>query len=516
MSIRLRLTLWHTALLALMLAGFAVALYVIVSRQLSIELDREIQLRAQSASRALRTVSPSLADQYVGPPPRGPRDGGPPDAHRNGDPPGEPGGRRGGEPGGNGPPGPPPFDRELYIQVLDPSGAVLDRSPNLEQPLPIPPESLRQVLDGREVHDTVEYGQGRVALFSAPLLRDGVVVGVLQVAAPLDSLESSLTQLRIALGLVVLVAVGIAAALGWFLAGQALRPVDRMTRTAAAIGHSADLTRRIRVTNSRDELGRLAATFNEMLAQLDRAFAYQRRFLADAAHELRTPLTTVRLNVEALLRGADAEPHERDETLRALLRESERMGRLVADLLALARADAGQPLERRPVALDELLLDVFRQAKPMADGVRLELGELEPVEVPGDRDRLKQLMLNLVDNALRYTPPGGTVTLDLVRGEQYAELRVRDTGIGIAAEHLPRIFERFYRVDRGRSRSQGGTGLGLAISRWIAEAHHGSIEVESQEGQGSTFTLRLPTHVAASLSSPPPPSHPREALLTKS
>jgi len=480
-SVRLRLTLWHTALLGLMLTGFAVLVYAAVARQLTIELNDQIRLGALAASRAFRAVGPDTGGLHGGPA----RFGGPP---------------RGGFE--EGPPGPPPNgglatappDQGLFIQVVDVNGTVLSMSPNLAQPLPIPADSLRQVLAGREAHDTVQLGRDRVELYSAPLVHDGRVVGVLQVAASLEPLEASLAELRLVLGLVVLAAVGVAAVLGWFLAGKALQPVDQMTRVARAIGHSTDLSQRVPVSNPRDELGRLAATFNEMLAQLQQAFENQRRFLADASHELRTPVTTIRMNAEALLRGAAYDPRERDETLRAILRESERMGRLVADLLALARADAGQPLERRPLALDSLLLEVYREAKPLANGVQLELGELEQVEVVGDHDRLKQLVLNLVDNALRYTPAGGKVTLDLVGQDGRALLRVRDTGPGIPAEHLPRIFERFYRVDRGRSRSQGGTGLGLAISQWIAEAHQGRIEVESEEGKGSTFTVVLPIH----------------------
>ena len=168
------------------------------------------------------------------------------------------------------------------------------------------------------------------------------------------------------------------------------------------------------------------------------------------------------------------------------------MSRLLADLLALARADAGQPLARERLALDAILLDVYQQERPLAGQVRLRIGELEQVEVRGDPDRLRQLGLNLVDNALRYTGPGGAVTLDVLRRGDEALFRVRDTGVGIPAEHLPRIFDRFYRVDGNRAREAGGTGLGLAISRWIAEAHGGRIEAESEVGVGSTFIVVLP------------------------
>jgi heavy metal sensor kinase len=469
-SFRLRLTLWYTVLVGLVLAGFAILVYVVVARQLENQVDLDLQRRALNASRTLRAVSrdwPTIRSRPVDLPATALTDTG------------------------------------LFVQVVGPNGEVRTSSPNLPEPLPVSPDSLRQALEGQETHETLPFQGGRIELYAAPLLVDGDVVGVLQVAAPLGSLELSLTQLRLVLGGVVLVAVGLAALLGSFLAKKAMRPVDQLTQTAHAIGHSTDLSRRLPGPDQHDELGRLAATFNEMLGQLDQAFNTQRRFLADASHELRSPLAAIRTNVEALLRGVDDDPAERNATLRAIARETDRMGRLVADLLALAHADAGQPLERRAVALDSLLLDVYQQQRRLAGPVRLELGELEQVQVEGDPDRLKQLLLNLVDNALRYTQPGGTVVLDLVRQGDQAALRVRDNGPGIPAEHLPRIFERFYRVDRTRTRQGGGTGLGLAICKWVAEAHGGRIEVESEPGQGSTFTVLLPARHSR-LASPPP------------
>jgi two-component system OmpR family sensor kinase len=276
-----------------------------------------------------------------------------------------------------------------------------------------------------------------------------------------------------------------------------MRPVDRMTRTARAIGDSGDLSRRLEEPKERDELRRLASTFNDMLTRLDQAFSTQRRFLADASHELRSPLAAIRTNVEALLRGADSDPKEREASLRAIARETDRMGRLVADLLALARADAGQPLVQKRVELDAVLIEAYQQERRLAEGVELNLGELEQVQVLGDPDRLKQLVLNLVDNALRYTPPGGEVTLDVTREGDWAVLRVSDTGVGIPREHIPHIFDRFYRVDSPRTRHSGGTGLGLAICKWVAEAHGGRIEVSSTVDSGSVFSVYLPAEASA-------------------
>jgi signal transduction histidine kinase len=307
-----------------------------------------------------------------------------------------------------------------------------------------------------------------------------------------------LVRLRFALGAIVLGVLVVAAALGWFLASQAMRPVDRITQAAQAIGRSTDFSRRLPETQRRDELGRLTVTFNEMLDRLAEAVDTQRRFLADASHELRTPLTVVRTNAELALHGEEATA--RAGGLRTIARETDRMGRLVADLLVLARADAGQPLVRGRVTLDRLLLEVYHQQRPLAFDARLELGDLDQIEIDGDADRLRQLLHNLVDNAVRHTPPGGVVTLALSRSGGWTVVRVSDTGAGISAEHLPHIFERFYRVDRRRSRaasSHRGSGLGLSICQWVAEAHGGRIEVASRVGVGSTFSVFLPVSAAA-------------------
>jgi two-component system, OmpR family, sensor kinase len=468
MSIRLRLTLWHTSLFGLVLAGFAVVVYVAVARQMTSQLDYAIHVQALEAARALHTIAV-----------------GPPTVHvRRLDLPATAA----------------LAESPLYVQVVDPSGRVLASSGSLAEPLRA---TLVPTLDGRDVHTTLSVLGDRVELYSSPLQVDGVVVGVLQVVASLQPIETSLTWLGIALAAVVVGTTLLVALLGWFLARTAMQPVDRLTRTARAIGRSADPSRRLPRPRQRDEIGRLAETFNEMLGQLEQALSTQRRFLADASHELRTPLAAIRTNLAALLRNEDADSVLRLTTLRAAMQDADRMGRLVVDLLTLARADAGQPIDRRPLALDTLLLEVYQQEKTLAGDVQLQIGDLEQVEVTGDPDRLKQLLINLMDNALRWTPPGGTVTVGLTRRHAWAMLEVHDTGIGIDAEHLPRIFDRFYRVDYARSRDPGGTGLGLAISRWIAEAHGGSLAVVSQVGVGSTFTILLPVGVeAASPASP--------------
>jgi signal transduction histidine kinase len=222
-----------------------------------------------------------------------------------------------------------------------------------------------------------------------------------------------------------------------------------------------------------------------MLDRLEKLFRAQQRLIADISHELRSPLTTIRGNVDLLRRMNCVD----EPSLDAIQAESERMTRLVGDLLLLAQADAGQSLRRERVELDTILLQVFRQVRPLAEGIEMTIGEEDQATILGDPDRLKQLLLNLVDNAIKYTPKGGQVTLGLRRAQDRAALSVADTGVGIPAEDLPRIFERFYKADRARS--GGGTGLGLAIAKHIVQGHGGRIWAESVEGQGSTFYFSL-------------------------
>jgi two-component system OmpR family sensor kinase len=236
----------------------------------------------------------------------------------------------------------------------------------------------------------------------------------------------------------------------------------------------------------------MAETFNEMLSSLDEAYRTQQRFVADASHELRTPLTAIQGNVGLLERMPQIKDKDRIEALAQLRQESARMSRLVADLLMLARADAGQGLKLTGVELDRLVMEAFKEARLLARGQKISLTSIDQLQVEGDRDRLKQLLLILMDNAVRYTPEGGEIRMALNQEHGQARVTVQDTGIGISSEDLPHIFERFYRADKARVREAGGAGLGLPIALWIAERHGGTISVESSPGHGCTFTLRLP------------------------
>lgn len=323
-------------------------------------------------------------------------------------------------------------------------------------------------------------------------LRDG---NYLVAIASLEMIDASVSQFGLLMLLMALVGAAVTFLAGWFVAASALRPVAAVTDTASAIARSREFSRRVPgrfLPAARDELGRLGATFNDMLGSLEQAYAAQQRFVADASHELRAPLTSIHANLELLRTRTDMPPAERERATEEAWREASRLARLVADLLALARADAGMPIRRERVELDRVLMEVMGEARHLRTGQHMEIAMLEPVTITGDADRIKQLLLVLVDNALKYTPRSGRVTVALRRQGRSAEFVVRDTGIGIPAADLERVFERFYRADRARTRDPGGTGLGLSIASWIAAQHGGDVRLESEPGQGTTAIVRLP------------------------
>lgn len=378
----------------------------------------------------------------------------------------------------------PPLDPRAVL--ANPSGPPYDVVARLSPPL----MGADSPVDG--AFSLLVTPEERWRVYVLPIPQAGVNTGYLETLTPLGRLDSSIRAYRtllLGLGLTGLVAALLG---GWAIAGGALRPIAHMTETAGTITHSRDLSHRLLTPEHHDELGRLATTFNAMLASIETAYQAQQRFIADASHELRAPLTAIQGNLELLRRHPDMAAVDRDEALVEAEREAVRLTRLVADLLALARADAGITLQRRIVALDEVVLDAFRTARQLAHGQELVLDPFEPVEVVGDEDRLKQLILILLDNALKYTPAGGRVTLGLRHLRAKAELFVQDTGVGIGAEDLPHVFERFYRADPARNRDSGGTGLGLPIARWIARQHGGDVSLESKLNEGTTAVVQLP------------------------
>ncbi len=376
----------------------------------------------------------------------------------------------------------PGHDHGLYLADAA-SGRVLASAGTLTAPAA---ERLRVMPDGAAT--STVHGQTLRVLVRAV---DGVPNVRLVATTSLAALENTLGQLRILLLSIALAGVSVALVGGWAIAGGALRPVALLTGTARAIARSREFARRLPIPARRDELGELARTLNDMLASLDAAYELEQRFVSDASHELRTPLTTVHANAELLVQD-DADPVERREAARQILREAARLSRLVGELLAIARADAEtEPLQRSRVELDEVLMEAFAELRTQTDR-RLRVVALDEAPVAGDRGALKQVVLTLIDNALRYTPSDRSIDVSVGIEDGSAALRVDDDGIGMDATDEAHAFERFYRGRAARKMAPDGTGLGLAIARWIVERHGGTIQLRPRAPRGTSAVVRLP------------------------
>ncbi len=378
--------------------------------------------------------------------------------------------------------------RGLSIQIFGPSGAVL-QSLGPYASLAVEPAVLREALAGRSsLHTRPDpEGTGSVRVLTQPMLIDGKVGAVIQIAESVRSIDALRERLLLSLLLGSPMIVAAAGVGGYYLAGRALRPIDHIVATARRIS-AHDLTERLGLPPSRDEVGRLAGTFDEMLGRLDEAFQRERRFSNDAAHELRTPLAAMQ-SILSVIAEQRRTPAEYEAALADLSEETDKLRALTDDLLRLARAEASEPLWE-PVDLAELVPEVVDSLRPLTDADRVRLTCLTEgdASVVGDTDALIRLLVNLLDNAIKHTPAGSIAVT--VRGlPDEVRIAVTDTGDGIAAEHLPHVFDRFYRAEE--SRTTAGTGLGLAICREIVHTHGGDIEVTSEPGAGSTFTVRL-------------------------
>ncbi|MBI3361487.1 MAG: HAMP domain-containing histidine kinase, partial [Chloroflexi bacterium] len=422
MSLGTRLTLWQASLLTLLLTAFAALSHRTLDSSLRAEVDRVLRERAEHAALAVEVVpnrpisgiSPGLSGEFASP--------------------------------------------GIYLQILDETGRIAARSANLgADSLPVHADRLADVLAGRSFYDVEFVGGQNARLYHRPIVRQGNVVGAIEVAASLRPLEDTLAQLRAIFVLGILAAL-IAGALGSYgLTRLGLRPLTRLAALAARIGHARDLAARIPYSGSPDEIGRLTVTFNDMLARLQSAFDAERHFLAEASHELRTPLAALLGNADLLARYGD-HPERRAIALDAIRAEGRRLTRLLGDLILSVQADSGWRLELRSTSLAEVLQSVIASARPLADGVTLKFAAPPPVTVLGDPDRLGQVFANLVDNALRHTPAGGSVecrvTCDVIRRPPHVTVIVSDTGEGIPSDALPHIFDRFYRAP-GSSRGSG-------------------------------------------------------------
>jgi len=461
-NIRFKLTLWYIVILGIILTSFSTFLYLTLSRSLYNGIDVKIK----SIAEVIASSSMNPYSQYSF----------------------------------------STLDRMLkdsfslrpvtkFIQVLDESGRIGRKSDNLQNfQLPISIHALKNASQGNITFETTKaFGKHPLRMVTVPVIRGQRIINIVQVATSLEEVEEALKALLLILWITVPSVLVFASLGGLFLANKALKPVDEITKTARMIT-SRSLDQRIKLKKTRDEIGRLAETFNDMISRLGRSFKQIRQFSADASHELRTPLTILKGEIEVGLRKR-RRPEEYRKILDSNLDEINHMTQIVDNLLFLSKADMGEiHLQKNRIDLTELVSEVGTQVQviAMAKNIRLHISNDSGVAVIGDRFRLRELLLNLVDNGVKYTSEGGEMRISVERDNGRVKLCVLDNGIGIAPEDQPHIFDRFFRVDKARSREAGGSGLGLSICKWIAEAHGGEISVESGVGKGSLFTVTLP------------------------
>jgi signal transduction histidine kinase len=483
MSIRLRLTVLYSSILALTLIVFSSALYVSQARSSMNIIEQDLTQSAEKLVLAWTRFHLSW-DGRIGPDRPDPWDSGYRDAAQR---------------------VLQPLVREETrldaVHILDAEGDALPLPMNENsEPLPISNQGLDKIQEGAPLMEVAQGEDARWLVYNLPVVAgpptgEKNVVGIVQLARPLADRDRSLRALGLTLVLGSVTTTVIAFGIGWFLAGTTLRPIQRITQTAHDIGEARDFSSRVAYEGPKDELGRLAMTFNGMLARLEDAYRQvahalqvQRDFVADVSHELRTPLTTIRGNVALLRRDPPLPSEEQVEILEDLTEESERLTRLVTDLLTLARADAGRKLDLAPVDVGEVVEDVCRQAQVLAPARAILCEEQDAAIATANQDALKQVLLILVDNAVKHAE--GPIQLTVDQGDHQVSVRVQDSGPGIPPDLQDRLFDRFYRGDA--SRSTPGFGLGLSIAHALTKAQKGTLELESKPGKGSTFTVRLP------------------------
>ncbi|MCI0392424.1 MAG: ATP-binding protein [Acidobacteria bacterium] len=466
-SLRVKLTLYYLAILSAILFFFGVAIYTYVSRSLLIPIDESLSFQIDKIERNIRLgpdgVEPGLGDENT--------------------------------------------ERVLELkshalQIIDDSWQIRDElfaSP--DDHLDVDKDKLSRLAVGEKRYDTEKTKHGellRVATLRAQI-PNGEGSYFIRVGYSLKTFQKATRRTWILLCIAIPLALLLSSYGGLLLANQALRPVDRMTRAAEQIA-AGDLSKRVPEPATMDETGRLAATFNDMISRLQAAFERQKQFTSDASHELRTPLAVMRGDIEVTLRR-ERSNEEYKRALTSNLEEIMRLSRLVEDLLTLARGDTGRiELRCEPVDLNDLCRRMAEYITPLADQRNQALvyepppgAEIVPVSVNADVLRIKQLLLNLLDNAIKYTERRGKITLGLKVEEKVATITVTDTGRGIPPEDLPHIFERFFRRSaKTADRSAAGFGLGLSIVKWIVDSHGGRIDAKSELGKGTEFIVRLP------------------------
>jgi two-component system OmpR family sensor kinase len=473
MSIRLRLTLLYSAILALTLLFFGLALYTIQAQESLNSLKTDLVASSGGlVEAALRTEhEPPTANTGQRPPPPRPFE----------DFSGEPAFQE-------------LREREI-ARILDSQGNLL-ASPfgREDDALPLSEEALAALQDQQEFWEDDVVSDEHMLIYNRPIVRDQQTVFIVQVARSLIERDRNLQTLATTLFVGGMITILLAFGVGWWLSGQSLRPIKRITQTAQTIGDERDFTRRVDYSGPQDEVGQLASTFNQMLTRLQEAYqkvehalAMQRNFVADVSHELRTPLTTLRGNVGLLSRVPPIPSEEKADILADVVEESDRMIRLVNDLLLLAHADARRGLAKERLSLQPLLEESVRQASHLAVDRKIKLESSPGISILGDRDAFKQIMLILLDNGLKHSDDDVCVMAE--RYNEQVEIRVQDHGPGIAADKLDKVFDRFYRGDEVTTTP--GFGLGLPICKALTEGMGGNIAIDSEVGKGSTIRLRF-------------------------
>ena len=460
LPIKWRLTIWYGVVLSLILVTFACGIFIYFRNSLQDSIDAKIRSIGEVLSSSMTETHNSSVfgnferylENVLGRKPKG-----------------------------------------KFIQIMDTSGRIGAKMSDIEgEALPTSFNALERAMRGEIVYETIERTKPRLRMVTIPIMEKKKVTSVVQVGTSLEDFDETIKKLLLIMIISIPTSISVTIVVGYFMAKKALRPVDQIRRAAVKIS-SSNLDEKIDIAGRSDELGRLAETFNAMIGRLKDAFQRVNQFSIDVSHELKTPLTILKGETEVALRK-EREKDDYQKLLLSNLEEIDRMSCIIDDLLLLSKADTKDiKLNIEEIALRDLIMGVCMNMKVVADKkeVVLQTGEMEDLRVKGDELKLRRMILNIVENGIKYSQTGGKVIVSSYVNDGYAQIDVKDEGIGISEQDIKYVFDRFFRADRSRKR-ESGSGLGLSISRWIAEAHKGSIEVKSQPAQGSIFTIKLP------------------------
>jgi len=459
LPIKWKLTIWYSGILALILVVFSSAVYVYFENSLMNSIDTKIKSIADVLSSSLTGANNQSVlgnferylENVLGKKPKG-----------------------------------------KFIQIIDPSGKIGAKMNDMEtDAVPVPLSTMERAANGEIVYETIENQNSRTRMVTIPFI-ENKQVSFVQVGSSLADFDETMRKLLIIMVIGIPTSLTVIVIVGYFMAKKSLKPVDQITKAAVKIS-SSNLDERIDIKGRKDELSRLADTFNAMIGRLKDSFQRINQFSIDVSHELKTPLTILKGETEVALRKERSNEEYR-QLLQSNLEEIDRMAQIIDDLLLLSKADRKDvKLNIENISLRDLIADVCMKMKIFADKkeITLIVDELADVRLSGDELKLRRMLWNIIENGIKYTPKDGVVTVSSYTNNGCVCIDVRDNGIGISADDVKYIFDRFYRADRSRKR-ESGSGLGLSISKWIAEAHKGAIEVTSQPAQGSQFLIKLP------------------------